>query len=362
MSAESQRMRDEWDQRARDNAYHFIASEQESWSEEDFAQSGRDGVYGYVTTDLPRITRGCDPKTMTVLEIGCGAGRMTRPLAEIFGQVHAVDVSGEMIAQAKSRLADLDNVHLHHTNGVDLSVLGAARLDFAFSFVVFQHIPEIDVIRGYIRQVAERLEPGALFKFQVQGDPAVAGLEFDTWQGARFSAVDAVRAARENELRIEASDGLGEQYFWLSMRKEPGRGTEPHAIESALLEADGELLNATLLKLRNRASDKVAELQRAVDQLDERTVELQTARSDYAELRRWSDQKVEELQLATAQLEERTAELQTARDDFERLSQWSSSKVEELRTHIREHYTSWAHRIGKRLGLAPGVIHEKDND
>ncbi len=37
---------------------------------------------------------------MRVLEIGCGAGSITRALARLFGEVHAVDVSGEMAALA----------------------------------------------------------------------------------------------------------------------------------------------------------------------------------------------------------------------------------------------------------------------
>jgi hypothetical protein len=90
------------------------------------------------------------------------------------------------------------------------------------------------------------LRPGALFKFQVQSSPAVETMDRDTWSGVRFSAVDAVRAARANQLRIEAFDGAGEHYFWLSMRKEPGRGTESDALEQALLAAEAEALNAAL--------------------------------------------------------------------------------------------------------------------
>ena len=55
---------------------------------------------------------------MRVLEIGCGAGRMTRALAGIFG----VNVSGEMIARGRQLLAGVPNVHLHRNSGVDLLV------------------------------------------------------------------------------------------------------------------------------------------------------------------------------------------------------------------------------------------------
>ena len=96
-------MRAEWDQRAREDAYRFVANDLSSYSEEEFDRSGRLSTEHAVVDDLERIAGGRDPKAMTVLEIGCGAGRMTRHLARIFGHVHAVDVSGEMIAQARAR-------------------------------------------------------------------------------------------------------------------------------------------------------------------------------------------------------------------------------------------------------------------
>ena len=48
------------------------------------------------------ICQGKDPKQMRVLEIGCGAGRVTRALASVFGEVYAVDISGEMVRQARA--------------------------------------------------------------------------------------------------------------------------------------------------------------------------------------------------------------------------------------------------------------------
>ena len=58
------------------------------------------------------ICQGKDPKQMRVLEIGCGAGRVTRALASVFGEVYAVDISGEMVRHARAALADLPNVQV----------------------------------------------------------------------------------------------------------------------------------------------------------------------------------------------------------------------------------------------------------
>ncbi len=113
-------MREDWDARARENARHFIATASPEWNSEEFFNSGRLNVFHEILTDLGNVCQGMSAKNMKVLEIGCGAGRMTRALAEVFGEVYAVDVSGEMIAKAKEALADLGNVHLFQNNGADL--------------------------------------------------------------------------------------------------------------------------------------------------------------------------------------------------------------------------------------------------
>ncbi len=45
------------------------------------------------------------------------------------------------------------------------------QFDFAFSFIVFQHIPSRAVIENYVREAHRLLRPGALFKFQVTDCP-----------------------------------------------------------------------------------------------------------------------------------------------------------------------------------------------
>ena len=71
------KMERDWDQRARENARHYIATEREHWGDDDFYASGEQTVYEYILTDLGNVCQGSNPKTMKVLEIGCGAGRVT---------------------------------------------------------------------------------------------------------------------------------------------------------------------------------------------------------------------------------------------------------------------------------------------
>jgi SAM-dependent methyltransferase len=210
-----EKMRREWDERARENARYYVATANENWTDEDYFESGRINVSDEVLTDMINVCQGKDPKQMKVLEIGCGSGRITRALAEIFGEVYAVDISGEMIRQARETLRNTPNAHVLQNNGTDLGVLGDIQVDFAFSYIVFQHIPSRQVIQSYVREVARVLRPGGLFKFQVQGDATLLTSPEDTWLGVPFSDGDAVDMAEACGFEPRYRNGVGTQYFWL---------------------------------------------------------------------------------------------------------------------------------------------------
>ncbi len=209
------KMRQEWDERARDNARYYVATHQDHWTDEEFFASGEEEVRNQILNDMINVCGGKDPKQMTVLEIGCGAGRVTRALAGVFGEVQAVDVSGEMVRQAREACGSLGNVRIEQNNGRDLSVLGNVRFDFAFSSIVFQHIPSKDVIESYVNEVHRVLRRGRLFKFQVQGDPTIERTDNDTWLGVAFSEDEVVDLGLRSGFEPRHRIGAGTQYFWL---------------------------------------------------------------------------------------------------------------------------------------------------
>jgi SAM-dependent methyltransferase len=210
-----EKMRRDWDARARENARYYVNTAREDWTDAEFFATGERTVAEEILTDMINICQGKDPKQMRVLEIGCGAGRVTRALSNLFGEVHAVDVSGEMIAMAAKALADRPNAHVYQNNGTDLKVIPVAEFDFAFSTIVFQHIPSRDIIENYVREVSRLLRPGALFKFQVQGDCSREALPDDTWLGAGFSDEQALAMAGRCGFEPRYRHGVGQQYFWL---------------------------------------------------------------------------------------------------------------------------------------------------
>jgi ubiquinone/menaquinone biosynthesis C-methylase UbiE len=216
-----EKMRIDWDERARENARYYVSTGKKDWTDEEFFRSGEQTVSEEILTDMINICQGKDPKQMRVLEIGCGAGRITRALAGLFGEVHAVDVSGEMVSKARAALADRPNAFIYQNNGKDLSIIGDRVFDFAFSTIVFQHIPSYAIIESYVREVHRLLLPGALFKFQVQGDASLTTDPDDTWLGVPFSDEAAVAMAERCGFEPRHRHGAGEQYFWLWYFKRP---------------------------------------------------------------------------------------------------------------------------------------------
>lgn len=219
-------MKRDWDDRARANAKWYINTIKKDQSDAEFDASGQPEVVNFVLAD-PLFTAGCDLPQLRLLEIGCGLGRMTKHLAEVFGEVHATDVSDEMIAQARARLRAYPQVFLYATNGLDFAALPDDYFDRIFSVYVFQHVPDAAVVHSNIRAACRVLKPGGLFKFQVCGidHAAYARMPKDTWTGAPFSAADIRQAARASQVKLVSIQGYGTQYCWVLLRKPLAQST-----------------------------------------------------------------------------------------------------------------------------------------
>lgn len=215
-----EKMRREWDLRARENARYYISTHRSDWNDTDFLESGRTTIRQHVLNDMENICQGRLPSTMRVLEIGCGAGRLTNALAEVFAEVHGVDVSGEMIRAARVLLQNRPNAYVYQNNGADLTVLESLTFDFAFSYIVFQHIPSSAIIEGYFREVSRLLRPGALFKCQVNGHPGRPPRN-NTWFGAPLSEPDLRDMAARCGFELRYLAGVGTQECWLWCFKNP---------------------------------------------------------------------------------------------------------------------------------------------
>jgi SAM-dependent methyltransferase len=220
-------MKHDWDARALENARWYINTLSREQSEEEFDLSGQREFNGQVLADLGILTDRRDPKSLRILEIGCGVGRITKYLAAVFGEVYATDVSGEMIRQATRRLAASTNVTFQETNGETFPEFNDESFDVVFAAYVFQHIPSPRMIESNIREGFRMLKPRGVFKFVTNGvhNDDFRRMQKDTWTGASFPEASIRRLASELGAQLLGVHGDGTQYCWSFFRKPSTNGT-----------------------------------------------------------------------------------------------------------------------------------------
>lgn len=252
-------MRDEWDEIARQNAFYGVSSAKifenpELLDPKTFWENGRRQADTFLAEIALPQTDQCE-----MVEIGCGLGRMTHRFAELFRHVTALDVSGEMLARARTYWGHLTNVEFILTGGTDLEPIRPRSVDFVFSFLVLQHAPQPEIVLGYVRECGRVLAPGGVAFLQVRTSPlptlrqqlvsnvpiparrAVRALkraltgrvransqgslqalfaeQYAAWRGCAVQPA-AVRCAASNAgLSVEKARGEGTQYTYYTLRK-----------------------------------------------------------------------------------------------------------------------------------------------
>jgi ubiquinone/menaquinone biosynthesis C-methylase UbiE len=114
----------------------------------------------------------------TFLEIGCGAGRITKQLSATFQNGHALDVSKDMLVYA-SKNVTASNVEWHETQGLTIP-LKDGTVDAAFSCHVLQHLPSVEAGYAYFREVYRVLKPGGtlMIHLPIHSFPTAVSLKF----------------------------------------------------------------------------------------------------------------------------------------------------------------------------------------
>jgi len=206
------RMRADWNARAGEDANYYVAFGRREQDEEEFFSTGADVVRD-LASQLPRL-RG----NSAALEIGCGPGRLLRPMSKHFVEIHGVDVSDEMVRLARERLRNTPNAYAHHGSGSGLEIFPDERFDFVYSYAVFQHIPSRDVVFHYLREAHRVLKPGGVLRCQLNGLPPHAR-QYDTWSGVRVTPGEIAQFARDCGFQMLALEQIWTQYMWITCRK-----------------------------------------------------------------------------------------------------------------------------------------------
>lgn len=132
------------------------------WDEDAFARTGAEDA----RRTMARLAQfGLPADRRRALDFGCGAGRVTLPLAKYFDEIVGVDIAPAMLDAARAR--DLEKRCRFVLNAEpDLSLFGDATFDLVHSRLVLQHIPP-QYARRYIAEFVRITRPGGAVLFQV---------------------------------------------------------------------------------------------------------------------------------------------------------------------------------------------------
>ncbi len=165
------KMKQDWDRRAQIDPYYWVAATQEADLEsyENSAQIDCEAfLKGFLKIkDLEWSEQMAKTlfQDQVLLDLGCGIGRMTAPLASYFKKAIGVDVSEQMIIKAKSLHETIENLSFYSNSGTDLSMVEPASVDVVCSYSVLAHLP-IDVTESYFLEVGKILKPQGYFRYQ----------------------------------------------------------------------------------------------------------------------------------------------------------------------------------------------------
>jgi SAM-dependent methyltransferase len=231
-------MRRFWDDRAAEDAFFFVDSRSQYgdpdlerfWTE---GEEDLDTFLEYAGASIEASDR--------VVEIGCGVGRVTRPLSRRAASVRALDVSERMLELAREHNPGLENVEWILGDGTSLAGVESESADACVSLVVFQHIPDAAITLGYVREVGRVLRPGGWAALHVSNDPDVHrggsrrtrartavrallrsgphGRGRAYWRGSHVT-IDALReTAAEASMRVEHVVGEGSLWCVVRLRR-----------------------------------------------------------------------------------------------------------------------------------------------
>jgi ubiquinone/menaquinone biosynthesis C-methylase UbiE len=231
-------MRQDWDDRARKDAFHFIASWRSDWDEASFFASGEEDYARLVRPALERLS--FDPAGKSMLELGCGAGRMTRCFATHFSSVCAFDVSAEMQKRGREYLSGFSNIRWVLGDGASVSGVDSSSVDFVFSYLVLQHMPAEPLAFALVAEMMRVLRPGGAFLFQFNGEMRSSM----NWKGrVAWGCVDLLWSSGLRSASRAAARALGgEELAGKSWR---GVSLTPVKIEAVVRAAGGSILQVS---------------------------------------------------------------------------------------------------------------------
>lgn len=219
----------QWEALAADDPYWAISTERKKGNRanlDEFWASGREAVT-FLLARLDQLGLQVD-RGGRAIDFGCGVGRVTQALAEIFPECVGVDSSSAMLDKARAFNRFPDRCRYLLNTRSDLALLDDDSFDLVFSTAVLQHMPTRYQLR-YLAEMVRILRPTGALVVHLQaprGGPPFKLLQEAMRIRARLSIRTRLRRLRgvitSREPRMEMY-GIGERRVGRAIGRVGGR-------------------------------------------------------------------------------------------------------------------------------------------
>jgi ubiquinone/menaquinone biosynthesis C-methylase UbiE len=153
------RARRVWDRHARTRSLEATSSHDATDPDTYWRSGERDWRLLMAVANRARL-----PAQASAIEIGCGLGRLTRLAAADFSRVIGLDVSPEMLKQARIQ-ANAPNVSYELVGSDGRIPSTAESVDLVFAWTVFRHMSK-EMFGRYLDEARRVLKPGGCLAFE----------------------------------------------------------------------------------------------------------------------------------------------------------------------------------------------------
>jgi len=222
-------------------------------------------VDGSVNEDVARLTGAYSAEqvktaleltsTDRVLELGCGVGRIGRELAEHVHFWQGVDISANMIHQARERLKDFPNIGLSELSRTSLDEFADHSFDKAYCIAVFIHMDKEDFFL-YLKELFRVLKPGGRLFFDTWNLISPTGWRRWSLEVQQYTGADP--SVRKDVARNQFSTPQEvSMYVQQAGFEELGQWSDSPWIQTLAVKPDVRANLANLREQANRQSDHI---------------------------------------------------------------------------------------------------------
>ncbi len=162
-----------WERFAQANAEYYILTsnppESSPESMERFFATGRQQADAILQESAPWLSG-----YGKAIEIGCGVGRLTIPMANRFARVVGVDIAPTMLDKLRANAVRFETPNIEGAQ-VEQCWEADGDADFLYSWLVLQHIEQQELIARLLARTAAALAPTGIAYLQFDTRPRTRG-------------------------------------------------------------------------------------------------------------------------------------------------------------------------------------------